>query len=99
GPNNGANLGGFTCLNTALLPTNGFASNGTRSGWLIGYGVEFDLGNNWSAKGEYNYIDFGSRTAIASDGLTTLRDSGAINQVKLGVNYRFNGGQSIVARY
>ena len=31
-------------------------------GWVAGVGIEFAIGGNWSAKGEYNYIDLGSRT-------------------------------------
>jgi opacity protein-like surface antigen len=95
GPVNGQ-VGG--CLNQRGVLTNGFGTSGHRSGWLIGYGTEFDLGRNWSAKAEWDYIDFGSRTALATDGVTTLRDSGAINQVKVGVNYRFTPGV-IVAKY
>jgi opacity protein-like surface antigen len=86
------------CLNQAGAVTNGFSTSGTRTGWLIGFGTEFDLGHNWSAKGEYDYIDFGSRTALATDGTTLLRDSGAISQVKVGVNYRFSPG-AVVAKY
>jgi opacity protein-like surface antigen len=95
GPLNGP---GGPCVNQFLGPTNGFNSSGHRSGWLIGYGTEFDLGKNWSAKAEYDYIDLGSRTALTSDGVTTMRDSGAINQVKIGVNYRF-GPTAVVAKY
>ena len=51
----------------------GFGTSSTRIGWTIGYGTEFDLGNNWSAKAEYDYISFGSHTALASDGTTTIR--------------------------
>jgi opacity protein-like surface antigen len=87
------------CRNQLGAPTNGFSTSGHRSGWLLGWGTEFDLGKNWSAKAEYDYIDFGSRTALASDGLTVLRDSGAISQVKIGVNYRFGGPAAVAARY
>jgi opacity protein-like surface antigen len=68
---------------------------------VIGYGTEteFDLGHNWSAKAEYDYIDFGSRTALATDGVTILRDSGALSQVKIGVNYQFSGPMAVVAKY
>ncbi len=52
--------------------SNGFSSSGHRSGWLVGTGFEFDLGHNWSAKAEYDYIDFGSRTAVANDGTTII---------------------------
>lgn len=86
------------CINQAGKLTNGFSTGGTRSGWLLGFGTEFDLGHNWSAKAEYDYIDFGTRTALATDGTTTLRDSGAISQVKIGVNYRFTP-QALVAKY
>jgi opacity protein-like surface antigen len=86
------------CFNQFGGTTNGFNTSGTRSGWLLGYGAEFDLGRNWSAKAEYNYIDLGSRTALATDGVTTLRDYGAINQVKIGVNYRF-APTVVVAKY
>jgi opacity protein-like surface antigen len=87
------------CINQFNTPTNGFSSSGTRSGWLIGYGTEFDLGRNWSAKAEYDYIDLGSRTAVTSDGVTSMRDSGSISQVKIGVNYRFGGPTAVVAKY
>lgn len=87
------------CRNQAGAVSNGFSTKGTRSGWLVGYGTEFDLGYSWSAKAEYNYIDLGGRTALATDGTSTMRDSGAISQVKIGVNYRFSGPTTVVAKY
>ena len=54
----------------------GFGTSSTRTGWTIGYGTEFDLGNNWSAKAEYDYISFGSHTALASDGTTIMQRPG-----------------------
>jgi len=86
------------CFNQFGTVTHGFNSSGNRSGGLVGFGTEFDLGRNWSAKAEYDYIDLGSRTALTSDGLTTLRDSGAISQVKIGVNYRFSP-TAVIAKY
>jgi opacity protein-like surface antigen len=102
GPTNGAVIGVFVlgpCINQFGQFTNGFSNRGTRSGWLVGYGTEFDLGKNWSAKAEYTYIDLGSRTALTTDGVTSMRDSGAISQVKIGVNYRFAPGGVVVAKY
>jgi opacity protein-like surface antigen len=87
------------CLNPAAVVTNGFGTSGTRTGWLVGFGTEFDLGKNWSAKAEYDFIDFGSRTATATDGTTVLRDSGTLSQVKIGLNYRFSGPTAVVAKY
>ena len=80
----------------------GFGTSSTRVGWTIGYGTEFDLGKNWSAKAEYDYISFGSHTALASDGTTIIRDRADISQVKVGLNYRFapdGGRRQILIKY
>jgi opacity protein-like surface antigen len=78
----------------------GFGTSSTRVGWTIGYGTEFDLGKNWSAKAEYDYISFGSHTALASDGTTVMRDRADISQVKVGLNYRFGPTPTaVVAKY
>jgi len=89
------------CFNQAgvvFADGTGFGTSSTRVGWTIGYGTEFDLGQNWSAKAEYDYISFGSHTALASDGTTTIRDRADISQVKVGLNYRF-GPTAVVAKY
>jgi len=36
------------------------SANTSRWGWMVGTGVEFGLWGNWSAKIEYDYLDFGS---------------------------------------
>jgi opacity protein-like surface antigen len=92
-PNQCVNQAGAVFANGA-----GFGTSSTRTGWTIGYGTEFDLGNNWSAKAEYDYISFGRHTALASDGTTTIRDWSDISQVKVGLNYRF-GPTAVVAKY
>ena len=51
----------------------------TFSGWMLGFGAEYALGDNWTAKVEYNMLDFGS------DFVT----DNAVHVVKAGVNYRF----------
>jgi opacity protein-like surface antigen len=66
---------------------------------MLGFGTEFDLGHNWSAKAEYDYIAFGTRTGLASDGTTVLAVGASISEVKVGVNYRFSGPGAVVARY
>jgi opacity protein-like surface antigen len=88
-----------TCRNQALVNTAAFSTPwNTRVGWTLGYGTEFDLGKNWSAKAEYDYLSFGRHTALASDGTTTLTDKSSISQVKIGVNYRFSP-MAVVAKY
>jgi opacity protein-like surface antigen len=77
----------------------GFSTSSTRTGWTIGYGAEFDLGKNWSAKAEYDYLSFGRHTALASDGTTTISDRSDVSQVKVGVNYRFAPATAVIAKY
>jgi opacity protein-like surface antigen len=95
-----ATLLAFNCRNQALAITPGFSTaNYTRVGWTLGYGTEFDLGKNWSAKTEYDYLSFGRHTALATDGTTFLTDKSNISQVKVGLNYRFSGPTAVVAKY
>jgi opacity protein-like surface antigen len=71
--------------------SNGFSARDSRVGWTLGYGVEFALTSNWSARAETDYVDFGSHTLTASDG-TPVNVWMHMWQAKLGVNYRFDGG-------
>lgn len=87
-----------SCLNPAGAVTAAFSTPYyTRVGGVVGYGAEFDLGNNWSAKAEYDYRFFGRHSAIANDG-TVVTDKAWSSQVKVGVNYRF-GSSVVVAKY
>lgn len=87
------------CANQLGVTTNGFSATNSRVGWTIGYGVEFALTPNWSAKAEYDYIDFGRKTQLMSDGTTFISDHPTQSQVKIGVNYRFVPGAAVVAKY
>jgi outer membrane immunogenic protein len=66
--------------------------SGTRVGWTVGTGLEWAFMNSWSAKVEYDYLDFGTRTVTVSPGggfnSIGLVNVQAINEVKVGVNYR-----------
>jgi opacity protein-like surface antigen len=70
----------------------------TRVGWTGGFGTEFDLGKGWSAKSEWDFLSFDRHTALASDGTTLMTDKAWVQQVKVGVNYRFTPG-AVVAKY
>ena len=84
-------------------------SNGTalHTGYLAGAGVEYAFLGNWSAKLEYNFIDFrpqsvlgvGPRITQAASGafgssVGSLRDTIDQNMhlVKFGLNYKFSTG-------
>jgi outer membrane immunogenic protein len=70
----------------------------TRFGWTVGAGAEWGFAPNWSAKFEYNYLDFGTdresrnATYLVGTGLNPLvRDTDFhIRVVKAGLNYRLN---------
>jgi outer membrane immunogenic protein len=59
----------------------------SESGWMAGLGAEYAFTRNWSAKVEYNFLDFGS-DRFAGNGFATERDLN-MHLVKLGINYRF----------
>jgi outer membrane immunogenic protein len=75
-----------------------------RVGWTVGTGIEWAFWNNWSAKLEYDYMNFGERTFSAPVALSpgfkvgavpissigaTLQNYQVINEVKFGLNYKF----------
>ncbi len=74
-----------------------FASEDTghvsASGWTVGGGFEYGLARNWSAKVEYNYIDFGTKRRDYFSPAGALADTVDVKQdlhlVKVGLNYRF----------
>ena len=82
---------------TVVGPIVGTGSrSGTRSGWTVGTGLEWALAPNWSAKIEYNYLDFGNEGI----GATNFDVDTRVHLVKLGLNYRFDWGKApVVARY
>jgi outer membrane immunogenic protein len=77
--------------------TAGGALNGqgsaTRAGYVIGGGWEYAFAANWSAKIEYNYIDFGTKTITFNGGVAAPFVQGITERfhvVKAGVNYHLN---------
>ncbi len=78
-------------------------SGDTRTGWMVGVGVEYAFWQNWSAKIEYNFMDFGTdthtQTFIAGGACCDFDVDQQIHVVKFGINYRFGGPAPVVARY
>jgi outer membrane immunogenic protein len=68
--------------------------NDNRSGYVVGFGTEYKFDRNWSAKIEYNYLDFGTKTltqeSIMGSGPRTADVSNQVHTVKVGANYTFN---------
>jgi len=89
-----------TTAATGALVESGSAS---RNGWTVGAGLEYMFAPNWSAKVEYDYYDFGNKSTLlvtpAGVALDTINSKLTVNTVKVGVNYHFNWGGPVVARY
>jgi outer membrane immunogenic protein len=62
-----------------------------RTGWTVGAGLEYALSKNWSAKVEYDYLGFGSRTLNFTTPLESVSSNANLNvqEVKAGLNFRF----------
>lgn len=84
-------------LGNLLLNTSTASSN--RSGWTVGLGAEWGFWQNWSARIEYDYMDFGTTTV--SDSVTYFNGAAGLNPllrnvnmnvsvIEAGLNYRFN---------
>ena len=95
---------------SAIAPTfpSPFAAAGAasdyRAGFTVGLGLEWAFAGNWSAKIEYDYMNFGSKTvtfnnvavvnsffppALVSATPVSVTIYQQMSVVKLGINYRF----------
>ena len=94
--------GGAAWVDGDYCRISGGCVGNTRSGWTVGTGIEWAVADNWTAKLEYNYMDFGSDTYALLPAIAAGTDIDAhVHAVKLGLNYRFGyGGKApISARY
>jgi high affinity Mn2+ porin len=86
----------FTRTQLAGTPVGGTANPGDeeslfvrqRVGAVAGAGVEVALPSNWTARLEYLYTDYGSRSVNFATGAQRFDSSLAIQSVRLGFNYR-----------
>ena len=85
--------------------TNGaIGQTATRTGWVVGGGVEYALTNNWLIRGEYLHADFGtvSSSLLSTQGglfPTVFTHSEKLTEdvVRGGISYKFGG--PVVAKY
>ena len=75
-------------------PGSSFSDSQFHSGWTVGGGLEYGFAPAWSAKVEYQYYDFGHETYFNG-----LELGAKIHTIKGGINYHFNWGAPVVARY
>jgi outer membrane immunogenic protein len=87
----------------AVAPFSGVATaDTTRAGLLLGVGAEFALTDRWSAKLEYDHVDFGHRSlnligsitgssqfgTVIDPGFVTIGVKERMDLVKVGINYK-----------
>jgi outer membrane immunogenic protein len=89
-------------IGTNLFPATPLYASGSVSntpmGFNFGAGIEYALWSGWSAKVEYDYIDFGNSTikmplSVPQPGQSyseTATDHVTVNLVRAGLNFRFN---------
>ena len=83
---------GCQSFDTQNNPFNFNAPSGGRWGWTFGLGTEWVVDGNWSIFGEWDYLNFGTRSVTFTDpnsGSSQLSVKQSINELKLGINYRF----------
>lgn len=98
----GTGGGAFANVQTTL---NGTETTHTQLGWTAGLGAEVAFADNWTAKIEYLYVDFGNKFATGfcsnaacvaaggagSTGIPVSVNTGLTeNLFRAGVNYKFN---------
>jgi outer membrane immunogenic protein len=92
--------GGFAAVNlenSAVVGTTGYSSQGTRTGWSFGGGIEIELTSQWSAKLEDIYINTGTNTLTTPVGSVDFKNN--FHLVRAGLNYKFGGDELVRARY
>ena len=85
---------------SGLAATAGFlpaATNRESTGYTVGGGLEYMFAPAWSAKIEYQYYNFEDTTVVTPVGALSYKDD--LHTVKVGVNYHFNWGGPVVAKY
>jgi opacity protein-like surface antigen len=79
----------------SIIDSNGVAPDesdrvsDTRGGVVIGVGLELPMSGGWSARGEYNYINFGRSEYAISGDLWQIDQT--MHVFRVGVLYRFGG--------
>lgn len=88
--------GGYAFADYNTTANNGLVAvsvNSKSDGYTVGGGLEYLFAPSWSGKVEYQYYDFGN---VNFDGYSFKNDE---HVVKAGLNYRFNWGGPVVAKY
>jgi outer membrane immunogenic protein len=84
------------------------SKDSTAFGWMLGFGTEWMFARNWTAFIEYDYIEFDKKNEAFTinpaliGGANVVVNADLKNRLsiaKVGVNYKFDWGTPVVARY
>jgi outer membrane immunogenic protein len=70
------------------------AKSDTETGYAVGGGLEYALGDRWTIKTEYQYVDLGDVSVAAGPDLNTIEGIETdvnFHTVRFGVNYKLGG--------
>jgi outer membrane immunogenic protein len=101
--------GNYSLSDSAISTNNGYtfgpagALSDRRTGWTVGTGIEWAFARNWTAKLEYDYMNFGTvAESIPFGGIDSnnhvhttnlaVNVSQQISEVKFGINYKLDPG-------
>ena len=72
----------------------------SHAGWTAGAGVEYAFADNWLGRVEYRYTDLGRAGFVsAATNSSELGNRVTINDVRVGIAYKFGGPGPVVAKY
>ena len=62
-----------------------------RTGWTVGGGIEYAVSNNWTARVEYRYADFGTKNDVPAIAFPRFieRHAETVQSVRVGASYKF----------
>jgi outer membrane immunogenic protein len=95
----------------SALPVLAETASFTRTGYTVGGGLEWKFAPGWSVVGEYNYLDFGTKSSnlYATGLIPAFGTAGALadtislrlrsQEALVGVNYRFDWANPVAAKY
>src|SRR5262245_10255625 len=74
---------------TQLATGNTLTASRTNSGWLVGAGFEYAFAPNWTAKFEYDFLGLADKTFPGFPGTRGFELDRDVQQVKVGINFKF----------
>jgi outer membrane immunogenic protein len=88
----------FNTVNAAT-PITAETTNNTRFGWSVGGGVEWGFAPNWSVRAEYLFLGLQKTNYTFPLAGRTTASTLNISEARAALNYKFDWGGPVTARY